>query len=367
MTTLCSGLRLPHATLCSAFRFHRTLAPLRTPKDDKKGKAATAKAADDFDDMLAELRIADLINSATSRSPPTSSSSNRNRSNSSIASSVLPLSGPAIGVNVSEMDMIQTAIRGNVRRSKLWGRQGVRVRTAQPLCEAATLGKVDVVQCFVKELGADVNLGDEIGRTPLYVAAQEGHAAMARCLVKELGAGVNKASHTGTTTLYIAAQIGHLDVSCCLAKELGADVNKAIENGSTPLMIAIQNGHLHVAQSLIEDLGADVNKAAHDGCTPLMEASYDKHAKIVHLLTKHGADSQVSSSNFGTAANVSQHFGAPSELTEYQRPKCTARIRAAAARGSRSARAASKRTGWRTRPSAGRVKSRKSARVREIT
>jgi ankyrin repeat protein len=290
------------------------------PKNDKKGKAATAKTADDFDDMLAELRTADLINPATSRSPPTSSSSNRNRINSSIASSVLPFSGPAIGMNVSEMDMIQAAIRGNVRQLKSWARQGVRVRTAQPLREAAALGKVDVVQCFVKELGADVNLAAEDGCTPLYIAAQGGHTAMARCLVKELGAGVNKASHTGTTPLYIAAQREHLEVSCCLVKELGADVNIANKYGSTPLLKAIQEGHMHVTRSLIEDLGADINKATHDGRTPLMMASYHRHAKIVHLLTKHGADSQVSAA-FGTAADISRRFGAPAALTEYLEAK----------------------------------------------
>jgi ankyrin repeat protein len=152
------------------------------------------------------------------------------------------------------------------------------------------------------------------------MAAQHSRTAVARCLVKELGADVDKTSQEDATPLYIAVQEGHLEVSGCLVKELGADVNKADKHGFTPLLIAIQNGHLHVARSLIEDLGANVNKATRDGRTPLMEASYHKHAKIVHLLTKHGADSQVFAA-FGTAANISRRFGAPAALTEYLEAK----------------------------------------------
>jgi ankyrin repeat protein len=121
--------------------------------------------------------------------------------------------------------------------------------------------------------------------------------------------------------VYIAVQEGHLEVSCCLVKELGADVNREADNGFTPLLFAIQKGDMRVARILIEDLGADVNKASHEGRTPLMMASYHKHAKIVHLLTKHGADSQASAPDFGTAANVSKRFGAPSDLTEYLEAK----------------------------------------------
>jgi ankyrin repeat protein len=178
-----------------------------------------------------------------------------------------------------------------------------------------------MARCLVKELGADVNKASHTGATPLYIAAGLGHLEVSCCLVKELGADVNLGDAKGDTPLCAAAHRGHLEVSCCLVKELGADANIANEYGSTPLLSAIQEGHMHVTRSLIEDLGADINKATHDGRTPLMMASYHKHAKIVHLLTKHGADSQVSSPVFGTAANVSKHVGAPAALTEYLEAK----------------------------------------------
>jgi hypothetical protein len=293
------------------------------PKNNKKGgKAATAKVAEDFDDMLAEFREADLTNPAASSSAHTtnSNSSSSSSSTSTLASRAVHPSGAGVGETIPEEDMIQAAIRGDVKQMKQWASEGVRVHTGEPLCQAAGWGKIESVRCLVRDLGADVNLINVDGWTPLFMAAQEGHTAMARFLVKELGADVDKASHIGATPLYIAAQQGHLEVSCCLVKELGADVNKADKHGFTPLLIAIHNGHLHVARSFIEDLGADINKATHDGRTPLMMASYHKHAKLVHLLTKHGADSQVFAA-FGTAANISRRFGAPVELTDYLEAK----------------------------------------------
>jgi ankyrin repeat protein len=73
--------------------------------------------------------------------------------------------------------MIQAAIRGDLKLLKQWARQGVRVRTAQPLCQAAVWGELEAVQCLVKELGANVNLVDENGCTPLFAAAQNGQGA----------------------------------------------------------------------------------------------------------------------------------------------------------------------------------------------
>jgi ankyrin repeat protein len=321
------------------------------PKNNKKGKAATAKADKDFGDMLDEFRTADMTNPAISPSTPTTTSS------SSISSSVLSPSVPAIERTVLEVDMVQAVIRGDMKQLKRWARQGVCVRTARPLCQAAASGKIGVVQCLVKELEADVNLGDEVGCTPLFMAAQEGQTAVVRCLVRQLGADVDKASHVGTAPLHVAVLEGHLDTTRCFLKELGADVNqatrlgvtpchvastkgnlrmlhclvkefsadvnKANENrsGFTPLLVAIEKGHLHVVRSLIEDLGADVNKASRNGQTPLMKASYHKHAKIVYLLTKHCADSQVRAPYFGTAADVSSKVGAPAELTAYLEAK----------------------------------------------
>jgi ankyrin repeat protein len=52
---------------------------------------------------------------------------------------------------------------------------------------AAQFGDLAIVQCLVKELGADVNQANDAGCTSLYIAAQGDHLAMVQILVKELG------------------------------------------------------------------------------------------------------------------------------------------------------------------------------------
>jgi ankyrin repeat protein len=163
----------------------------------------------------------------------------------------------------------------------------------------------------VKELGADVNgamVEDRV--TPLYVAAHNCNLAMVQCLVKELGADVNQAANDGATPLFIAAQKGHLDVVRCLVKELGADVDGARKDGATPLIMAAQHSHLAVVRCLVKELGADIDRARDDGVTPLMAAVYQKHENVVAFLLKYGADPQLS-------ANIARKWGESVEQTEY--------------------------------------------------
>jgi ankyrin repeat protein len=153
--------------------------------------------------------------------------------------------------------------------------------------------------------------------TPLYIAAEKGHVAVVRCLVKELGADVNQAANDGTTPLYFAAAKGDLAVAQLLVEELGADVNQGLHDGATPLYIAAQEGHLAMVRCLVKKLGADVNRARHNGGTPLMIAASAKQDNVVAFLLKYGANPQLCSPNYGTAANVSKSWGASIEQTEY--------------------------------------------------
>jgi ankyrin repeat protein len=49
---------------------------------------------------------------------------------------------------------------------------------------AARVGDLDIVQCLVKELGADVDLAGEEGTTPLMVASVLKHADIVKWLIK---------------------------------------------------------------------------------------------------------------------------------------------------------------------------------------
>jgi hypothetical protein len=117
--------------------------------------------------------------------------------------------------------------------------------------------------------------------------------------------------------LFIAAYKGHEHVVQCLLGEFGANVNQVGKNGCSPLYAAVAEGHEHVVRFLVKEFGANVNIAATDGSTPLMIAAENKHTEIVVWLTKHGADSQASHEQFGTAADFSKKHGAPAKQTAY--------------------------------------------------
>ena len=61
---------------------------------------------------------------------------------------------------------------------------------------ACEKGHEEVVRVLVEEGGADVNQGDDNGRTPCFMAAMNGHVDIIR-LLHEYGADIDKADKNG--------------------------------------------------------------------------------------------------------------------------------------------------------------------------
>jgi hypothetical protein len=147
---------------------------------------------------------------------------------------------------------------------------------------------------------------------------------MVQCLVKELGADVNQSTFLGAPPLQIAVFNGHLELVRCLVLELHANVNQQDQKGVTPLHIVAQEGQLAMVRILVKELGADINQTTLKGGTPRMAATVKKHAEIVKWLIKAGADTQASVKYEGTerkAGNVSRYVGAPADQTAYLEAK----------------------------------------------
>jgi hypothetical protein len=183
-------------------------------------------------------------------------------------------------VAISEADIIDAIVAGDLIQLQGFGRQGVRVTNADPLFVAMEGGNVDVVRCLVTDLGADVSQ-----------RAHHYNLDVIRCLVIEYGADVNRTSSDGWSPLYTAAEQAGLDVLKSVVHDFGADINLASQNGATPLYIAAKNGRLDVLRYLGNELGADVNQAKHDGATPLFIAAQKGLLDVVrYLVAESGAD-----------------------------------------------------------------------------
>jgi ankyrin repeat protein len=116
-----------------------------------------------------------------------------------------------------------------------------------------------LVELLIKQ-GAEVNLQDKYGHTPLHVAASINSPAVADLLIQS-GAEVNAQNEDGDAPLHYAAKNNSPTVAELLIKS-GAEVNAQDKDGKTPLHWAAENNSAAVAELLIKS-GAEVN--AKDG------------------------------------------------------------------------------------------------------
>ena len=116
--------------------------------------------------------------------------------------------------------------------------------------------------------GADPNVADVYGSTPLHIAAFKGNKEMAQVLIAS-DANPNVADRMGITPLHLAAKNDEVRAPKKNCEEVanGADINTADEDGNTPFLNAALSGHIEVAQLLIGS-GADVDYANNSGQTP---------------------------------------------------------------------------------------------------
>ena len=105
--------------------------------------------------------------------------------------------------------------------------------------------------------GADVNVPDSDGDTPLLQEIHKGHDHCAKLLIRA-GARVSTVYARGRTALMTAAEEGHVACVRNLIFVSGAGVNQSDANGETALVKAYRHGHPDCVELLLE-AGADVN------------------------------------------------------------------------------------------------------------
>jgi truncated hemoglobin YjbI len=117
---------------------------------------------------------------------------------------------------------------------------------------AAGAGCVEVVELLLR-LGADPNVEDRGGHTPLYSAANECGSGQGPLVVEALvraGADVNACGGvTRGTALHAAARRGHAAIARALL-ERGADAGRRDRKGDTPLERAVHCRRVEVARVL---------------------------------------------------------------------------------------------------------------------
>ena len=125
-------------------------------------------------------------------------------------------------------------------------------RLMTPTCWAAYRGNTEVLKVLL-DAGADPNIADGYGNSPLHWAAKQGLERIAQLLIKS-GADVNSTDKCGQTPLYWAARVGHRDVVKVLLSA-GADPDKRNVRGESALDGPTMIGDMDVVLLLL-DAGA---------------------------------------------------------------------------------------------------------------
>ena len=142
-----------------------------------------------------------------------------------------------------------------------------------PLHAAASDGHYEVVE-YLLQVGAlaTINAKSKDGWTATWKGARGGHLEVVRILVSK-GADTNLADNEGLTPLNVAAESGHLQVAQVLLDN-HADVNQASNGNITPLAAATASSRLaekpQMAMLLcLLEHGADCNIADSKGKKPI--------------------------------------------------------------------------------------------------
>jgi len=154
-----------------------------------------------------------------------------------------------------------------------------------PLFLAGHMGKVELFEFFCRQR-INVRDQDPLGNTPLHYAAAFGQRALIEDLLKKK-AGINAGRGDRQTPLHFAALYGQRDVADLLIAR-GANVHAQSEAG-TPLHLAAFQGHVDLIRLLL-DKRARVNARDPKGNTPLHDAMSQGRREAADLLISAGAD-----------------------------------------------------------------------------
>src|SRR3990167_5748747 len=145
---------------------------------------------------------------------------------------------------------------------------------------------------FLLKSGADPNLSDKEGITPIYVTASNKYTDATKILLDH-GAKVNVATNDRETPLMTAANYNGRLESVKLLIEHGADYNFLDVNGFPVIGRPICRGYLDITQYFIQNLKININHRNHSGNTILYHSiniSYYNCTKMTEFLLRNGAN-----------------------------------------------------------------------------
>ncbi|KAF5988695.1 ankyrin protein [Fusarium bulbicola] len=153
-----------------------------------------------------------------------------------------------------------------------------------PLSYAAEYGHKDTVELLMKHADTDTDSTDEQGRTPLSWAAGRGHVDVLKTLLNCPTVNVNSKDSHSQSPLSWAARMGAVNAVRYLLTRNEANKESRDRSGQTPLSWAAYKGHLEITTMLAESPGVDIDSKDDFSQTPLSWAAHNGHIGVVAYL-----------------------------------------------------------------------------------
>ena len=178
------------------------------------------------------------------------------------------------------------------------------------LAAAAAEGHSPTLRLLVRTGKADVNLPDLSGRAPIFYAMEHNQEDALRTLLA-LGANPNVQDNAGVTPLMRAAAKNQKGIVQILLKQKGTDVKTQDLQGRTALIYSVYAEEPAPANALLK-AGANLNAQDVAGNTSLLTAIKAKNDRTALFLIQQGADLTLTN-NDGDNAFTEQYL--PKSLT----------------------------------------------------
>lgn len=164
-----------------------------------------------------------------------------------------------------------------------------RGRNGSPL-RLAMYFKYEKLANRLLKSGADANIQDVFGMTPLMWAAQVGDIEMITSVLK-LPIPLNPVNNDGETALHLAISHRHEDVTAVLVDRRDVDVNvpaggKRGTRSMTPLMHAIWREEINIVRKLLTRDDISVNVKDSQGLAAIHWAGFARNPEIMQALVK---------------------------------------------------------------------------------
>ena len=208
--------------------------------------------------------------------------------------------------NTLEGPLCKAAGNGNEEHVRILLDAGADAHYSEMMYRAIENGHANIAEMLL-DAGADANYKPYVTEeSALCLAIEQKNASLTKKLIQN-GANTNVTDDNGWTPLAYAVERGNIHLVKLLL-EHGADTNMIIPDAScpTPLFIATSRDNLFIMQSLI-NAGADVNlRNDSQGNTPLHIAAMRNNVQCIKCLINANANQYVTNKNGMRAKELSE-------------------------------------------------------------